>query len=151
MKKEVLLILIQHAHYFNMKTARHTTNAIIVRDFIPEEYLSYTDVAPEEMAYLPFEDVDYEMNCKRLVEIFLDMLPPRERILICMRFELEGYEEHSLQKCGELLLNHKTHRIGITREAVRVLEGLALRRIRNAIIHHTHKEQLICGHKNFKF
>ena len=113
-----------------MKTVIHTNNSIILRDIETEEHLSYTEATKEEMMHFPLEAINYEMDCKTLVAMFLDVLTPRERIAITMRFGLDGYEEHTLKECGKYFLNQNSNQIGINRESIRVLQAKAFRKIR---------------------
>ena len=52
---------------------------------------------------------------------FLERLDERERKVLCMRFGLDGHEPMTLKEIGK--------RIGLTRERIRQIEGLALRKL----------------------
>ena len=70
------------------------------------------------------------------VHAILDRLPPRQRLILRMRFGVGLETEHSLAEIGELLR--------ISRERVRQLEMDALKRLRQAS-HHQELEALIEG------
>lgn len=116
-----------------MKTASHKMNLTVPKEIDTEEHLSYNMASKEEMIYFPFEEIDYTLDCKKIVEMCLDVLKPRERIVIAMRFGLEGYEEHTLKETGKYILNRNTMQVGIYQESVRALEAKALQKIRKKL------------------
>jgi len=79
-------------------------------DFIENEQPS-----PEEM-------VSQEMRRERVKEL-LDVLTPRERKVLILRFGLDGGGSRTLEKVGEFF--------GVTRERARQIEAEALRKLRH--------------------
>ena len=67
------------------------------------------------------EDTILESELKDSVKEVLDTLDTRERMIIKMRFGLNGYEVHSLQNIGD--------NIGLTRERVRQIEKKTLQQL----------------------
>ncbi|GEO82612.1 hypothetical protein ROR02_27430 [Pararhodospirillum oryzae] len=95
---------------------------------IPDEPLSLSDpeVAAVEIADTANpdpEEVAIYSNLRRHVRSALDMLEPRQKQIICMRFGLGGYEEQTLEEIGI--------RFGLTRERIRQIEAKALMRLKH--------------------
>ena len=82
----------------------------VVADFIEDE----ESPAPEELT-------QQELLEERVQEL-LEMLPPREALVVRLRYGLPNGEVHTLKEIGE--------KLGITRERVRQIESQALRRLR---------------------
>ena len=62
---------------------------------------------------------------KEVVTRILDKLPERERLIVELRFGLNGREQHTLKRAGEV--------IGVTKERIRQLEQRAYRLMRREI------------------
>jgi RNA polymerase primary sigma factor len=77
-----------------------------------------------------------ERDRREKVNAILEMLPPRQRLILRMRFGIGLQTEHSLAEIGELLR--------ISRERVRQLEVDALKRLRQRS-HYQELEALIDG------
>jgi RNA polymerase primary sigma factor len=61
-------------------------------------------------------------DLRSLLEERLSVLPERDQQIIRMRFGLGGYDEHTLEQCGQ--------RFGVCRERIRQIEKACLRRLR---------------------
>jgi RNA polymerase primary sigma factor len=83
----------------------------VMADFIKDE----ESPAPEELT-------QQELLEERVQEL-LETLPPREALVVRLRYGLPGGEVHTLKQIGE--------KLGITRERVRQIENQALRRLRH--------------------
>jgi RNA polymerase primary sigma factor len=79
------------------------------------------DVVADENAELPGLNLDKEDSFELLHEV-LPKLPPREATIIRLRFGLEGGVEKTLEEIGALMR--------LTRERIRQLQNLALKRLR---------------------
>jgi RNA polymerase primary sigma factor len=80
------------------------------------------DFIEDEDSPAPEETTLQEMLEERMHEL-LDMLPPREALVLRLRYGLPSGEIHTLKEIGE--------KLGITRERVRQIEAQALRRLRH--------------------
>ena len=87
--------------------------------------LQLGDVVEDERADQPVERMLLE-GLQRTVERVLQVLEPREREVIVLRFGLDGKPAKTLKRTGEIL--------GITRERVRQIQQRALVRIRSCSI-----------------
>ena len=83
----------------------------VMADFIEDE----ESPAPEELT-------QQELLGERVQEL-LETLPPREALVVRLRYGLPTGEVHTLKQIGE--------KLGITRERVRQIENQALRRLRH--------------------
>ncbi len=80
------------------------------------------DFIEDEDSPAPEETTLQEMLEERVHEL-LDTLPPREALVLRLRYGLPAGEIHTLKEIGE--------KLGITRERVRQIEAQALRRLRH--------------------
>jgi RNA polymerase primary sigma factor len=80
-----------------------------------------SDLIIDDSNALPLEQVGMLM-LHADVELLLGDLTPRERLVLRMRFGLEGGRTHTLEEVGACL--------GVTRERARQIEAKALTRIR---------------------
>ena len=87
--------------------------------------LQLGDVVEDERADQPVERMLLE-GLNRTVSRVLEVLEPREREVIVLRFGLDGRQARTLKRTGEIL--------GITRERVRQIQQRALLRIRSCSI-----------------
>ncbi len=70
----------------------------------------------------PEEEASHEVLKDQLQTSLEEMLTPREKIVLQMRFGLGDGHQYPLEKVGEVL--------GVTRERVRQIESEALRKLR---------------------
>ena len=80
------------------------------------------DLVADRAAPDAFDEVSARLVREQLIEA-LDVLAPRERVIMRLRFGLQDGREHTLAEVGEHL--------GLTRERVRQLEKECLRRLRD--------------------
>lgn len=85
-----------------------------------QEEGSHTDLEPDDG-----DAVDFHMrDMMRRVGTTVDLLEPRERTVIRMRFGLDE-EEKTLEEVGK--------KIGLTRERIRQIESKALEKLRDSM------------------
>ena len=82
----------------------------------------FSDIIGDESARTPFENIT-DVQLKRDVEQFIDHLDERERSILVHRFGLRGATEETLETVGK--------RFDITRERVRQIQNVAVRKLRN--------------------
>jgi RNA polymerase primary sigma factor len=82
------------------------------------------DIIQDEHAENPYDHLDQKTRVGLLQEL-IDRLPRRERHILQMRFGLDGGKECSLESIGR--------RMGVTRERIRQLQNLALKKLRAMI------------------
>ena len=115
-----------------------------------EDVAPYVDLSEEELAQIftrcievPLEEAanmahgennSYMDELKAQLPNLLDMITPRERKVLELRFGLTDGSSHTLEEVAAM--------IGVTRERVRYIESKALRRLQRTQ-HHTQK------HRNF--
>ena len=87
----------------------------------------------EDQAYNPLEIILKNEINKRIIPNLLQILKPREYYVIMRRFGLCGYEEQTQKEIGLAMSNLNTSKVGVSSEAVRVIEARALRKLRIAI------------------
>ena len=75
---------------------------------------------PDQHTPTPDEAALGRVDIEKLHE-FLEKIDERERTILCMRFGLDGHEPMTLKDIGK--------HIGLTRERVRQIEGLSLRKL----------------------
>ncbi len=89
-----------------------------------EDSNSYAEIVEDENATSPYEDLED----KTVVNMLQDMvkhLDQREATILRYRFGLDGGSEKTLEEVGE--------KFGVTRERVRQIQNLALRKLRKMI------------------
>ena len=79
------------------------------------------DIVADEKADTPYEQLEEENN-NRLVRDALETLNARERTILQLRFGLDDNEEQTLEELGD--------KFGLTRERIRQIQELALRKLR---------------------
>jgi RNA polymerase primary sigma factor len=79
------------------------------------------DIIQDEQAESPFDHLDQKSRISLLREL-IDRLPSRERQILRMRFGLNSNKECSLEDIGM--------RLGVTRERIRQLQNVALKKLR---------------------
>ena len=82
------------------------------------------DIIGDEEAEDPFE-VLMDKDLREEVGGLLDVLDDRERKIINCRFGLDGHKTKTLEEVGE--------KFGVTRERIRQLQNIALRKLRRAL------------------
>jgi RNA polymerase primary sigma factor len=88
------------------------------------ESFRYGDIVSDEESENPFETLR-DKDLFEEIEGMLEVLDHRERIIINMRFGLDGQDPKTLEEIGEDL--------GVTRERIRQLQNNALARLRGAL------------------
>jgi RNA polymerase primary sigma factor len=86
-----------------------------------EDETSLGDLIADELAQSPEELAEESLMRRDIAEI-LEMLTPRERLVLQLRYGLSDSEPRTLAEVGDLL--------GISRERVRQIENEALRKLR---------------------
>ena len=89
-----------------------------------EEGTSLGELVKDESAVDPASVIQSE-NLKNTVMDLLPALDARERKILALRFGLEGNEEMTLEEIGK--------RFHVTRERIRQLQNIALRKVRRAL------------------
>src|ERR1043165_4862222 len=85
---------------------------------------SYSEVVEDENAYTPYEQLEDKTVTSMLREM-VTTLDPREATILRFRFGLDGGPERTLEEVGE--------KFGVTRERVRQIQNIALRKLRKMI------------------
>jgi RNA polymerase primary sigma factor len=84
----------------------------------------FSDVVEDENASTPYEDLEGKTVTGMLQEM-VKHLDARESTILRYRFGLDGGTEKTLEEVGE--------KFGVTRERVRQIQNLALRKLRKMI------------------
>jgi len=82
------------------------------------------DVIADERASTPYEDLEGKTNADLVREV-IAILDPREMTILRYRFGLDGGGEKTLEEVGE--------KFGVTRERIRQIQNVALRKLRRKI------------------
>jgi RNA polymerase primary sigma factor len=82
------------------------------------------DIVRDESATTPYEQLE-EKTFTHLLDSLVGRLQPRESAILRYRFGLDGGPERTLEEVGE--------KFGVTRERIRQLQNLALRKLRRMI------------------
>jgi RNA polymerase primary sigma factor len=85
---------------------------------------NFSDVVEDENATSPYDNLEDKTVTDMLQEM-VKHLDPREATILRYRFGLDGGSEKTLEEVGE--------RFGVTRERVRQIQNLALRKLRKMI------------------
>jgi RNA polymerase primary sigma factor len=83
-----------------------------------------SDIVQDENATTPYEKLE-EKTVTHMLKELVDRLNPREASILRYRFGLDGGSERTLEEVGE--------KFGVTRERIRQLQNLALRKLRKMI------------------
>ncbi len=89
-----------------------------------EDSNNFSEVVQDENAFTPYE----KLEDKTVTDMLQDMvtsLDPREATILRYRFGLDGGTEKTLEEVGE--------KFGVTRERVRQIQNIALRKLRKMI------------------
>lgn len=82
------------------------------------------DVVRDERASTPYEELEGKMNSDMIREM-VATLDPREAEILKFRFGLDGNDEQTLEEVGE--------KFGVTRERIRQIQEVALRKLRKKV------------------
>lgn len=85
---------------------------------------SYSELIPDEQASTPYDRLEDE-TVRDMLRDLLKSLEPREAEILSYRFGLDGGPERTLEEVGE-----KFH---VTRERIRQIQNIALRKLRRMI------------------
>ncbi|MBI5385520.1 MAG: sigma-70 family RNA polymerase sigma factor [Verrucomicrobia bacterium] len=85
---------------------------------------TFGEIVEDESAWTPYEHLEDKTVTKMLREM-VKTLDPREETILRYRFGLDGGTEKTLEEVGE--------RFGVTRERVRQIQNIALRKLRKMI------------------
>jgi RNA polymerase primary sigma factor len=91
-----------------------------IRRRVGEDELPLSDLIEDDSLYSPEREV-ITQTLEIQIRDLLASLTPRERQVIKLRYGLDGDDEHTLQQAGR--------KLGLSHEAVRQLEGRALRKL----------------------
>jgi RNA polymerase primary sigma factor len=89
-----------------------------------EDGASLGDMIGDEAAHMP-SDLLSDKNLRKSVMDLLHVLDERELKIITMRFGLDGKKEMTLEEVGR--------KFKVTRERIRQLQNIALRKIKRAL------------------
>jgi RNA polymerase primary sigma factor len=79
------------------------------------------DIVPDERAESPFQAMSEKADASLLRDV-LAKLPPREAAILALRFNLDGEGEVTLEDVGR--------KFGVTRERIRQIQEIALKKLR---------------------
>jgi RNA polymerase primary sigma factor len=82
------------------------------------------DVIADERATSPYDDLEDKTNVDMVRQV-IGILDPREMTILRYRFGLDGSGEKTLEEVGE--------KFGVTRERIRQIQNVALRKLRKKI------------------
>jgi RNA polymerase primary sigma factor len=85
---------------------------------------NFAEVVQDESAYTPYEQLE-EKTVTRMLQEMVTTLDPREATILRARFGLEGGPQKTLEEVGQ--------KFGVTRERVRQIQNIALRKLRKMI------------------
>ena len=114
---------LSYSRVARMRTASVTT-ASLDAPVASDGSLELGEMICDSEAPTPFDQASDRNQTDDLAQV-MDVLNERERTIICARFGIGGAEEKTLAQLGE--------EIGRTRERVRQLEEIALRKLRRAL------------------
>ena len=89
-----------------------------------EDSNNFAEVVEDEAADTPYEQLE-EKTVTRMLQEMVKTLDPREATILRARFGLDGGSEKTLEEVGE--------KFGVTRERVRQIQNIALRKLRKMI------------------
>ena len=85
---------------------------------------TFSDIVQDERAHDPYEDLENK-TVNGMLEEMVKTLDPREATILRYRFGLDGGNEKTLEEVGQ--------KFGVTRERVRQIQNIALRKLRKMI------------------
>ena len=89
-----------------------------------EDSNNFAEVVQDESADTPYEQLE-EKTVTRMLQEMVKTLDPREATILRARFGLDGGAEKTLEEVGE--------KFGVTRERVRQIQNIALKKLRKMI------------------
>ena len=89
-----------------------------------EDSNNFAEVVQDEAADTPYEQLE-EKTVTRMLQEMVKTLDPREATILRARFGLDGGPERTLEEVGE--------KFGVTRERVRQIQNIALKKLRKMI------------------
>jgi RNA polymerase primary sigma factor len=89
-----------------------------------EDSNNFAEVVQDENAETPYEQLE-EKTVTNMLQDMVTTLDPREATILRARFGLDGGNERTLEEVGE--------KFGVTRERVRQIQNIALRKLRRMI------------------
>ncbi len=89
-----------------------------------EDSNTYGEIVEDEAADTPYEQLE-EKTVTDMLRDLVDTLDPREVTILRYRFGLDGGSEKTLEEVGE--------KFGVTRERIRQIQNIALRKLRKRI------------------
>jgi RNA polymerase primary sigma factor len=89
-----------------------------------EDSNNFAEVVEDENAETPYEQLE-EKTVTNMVQDMVDTLDPREATILRARFGLDGGNERTLEEVGE--------KFSVTRERVRQIQNIALKKLRKMI------------------
>jgi RNA polymerase primary sigma factor len=90
-----------------------------------EDSNNFAEVVQDEAADTPYEQLE-EKTVTRMLQEMVKTLDPREATILRARFGLDGGPERTLEEVGE--------KFGVTRERVRQIQNIALKKLRKMIV-----------------
>ena len=85
---------------------------------------TYAEIVEDEAAFTPYEQLE-EKTVTDMLHDLVETLDPRELTILRYRFGLDGGQERTLEEVGE--------KFGVTRERIRQIQNIALRKLRKRI------------------
>jgi RNA polymerase primary sigma factor len=85
---------------------------------------SFSEIVEDENANTPYEKLE-EKTVTRMLREMVSTLDPREETILRFRFGLDGGNEKTLEEVG--------HKFNVTRERVRQIQNIALKKLRRMI------------------
>ena len=85
---------------------------------------TFSDLVSDERAHDPYEDLE-DKTVTGMLQEMVKTLDPREATILRYRFGLDGGNEKTLEEVGQ--------KFGVTRERVRQIQNIALKRLRKMI------------------
>jgi RNA polymerase primary sigma factor len=89
-----------------------------------EESNTFGEIVEDEHAFTPYERLE-EKTVTDMLHDLVDTLDEREITILRYRFGLDGGEEKTLEEVGQ--------KFGVTRERIRQIQNIALRKLRKRI------------------
>lgn len=89
-----------------------------------EDSNNFAEVVQDESAETPYEQLE-EKTVTRMLQEMVKTLDPREATILRARFGLDGGPQKTLEEVGQ--------KFGVTRERVRQIQNIALRKLRKMI------------------
>lgn len=85
---------------------------------------NFAEIVQDENAETPYEQLE-EKTVTKMLDEMIKTLDPREAMILRYRFGLDGGSERTLEEVGE--------KFGVTRERIRQIQNIALKKLRKMI------------------